>query len=91
GGGGRGARRNTPASPQDLQTQADDYAKLFSIFVKHKDSIDRVTFWGLNDRRTWRAGQNPLIFDSNNLRKPAYVSIVDAMLHPNPDLANPAR
>lgn len=91
GGGGRGARRNTPASPQDLQTQANDYAKLFSIFVKHKDSIDRVTFWGLNDRRTWRAGQNPLIFDSNNLRKPAYVSIVDAMLHPNPDLANPAR
>lgn len=91
GAGGRGARRNTPASPQDLQTQADDYAKLFSIFVKHKDSIDRVTFWGLNDRRTWRAGQNPLVFDSNNLRKPAYVSIVNAMLHPNTDPANPAR
>lgn len=91
GGGGRGARRATPASPQDLQAQANDYAKLFSIFIKHKDSIDRVTFWGLNDRRSWRAGQNPLIFDSNNLRKPAYVAIVDAMLHPNPDLANPAR
>ena len=91
GGGGRGARRNAPASAQDLKTQADDYAKLFSIFVKHKESIDRVTFWGLNDRRTWRAGQNPLIFDSNNLRKPAYVSIVNAMLHPNPDPANPAR
>jgi GH35 family endo-1,4-beta-xylanase len=48
-----------------------------------------VTFWGLSDRRTWRFGQHPLIFDSNNRRKPAYAAIVDALLHPNPDLAAP--
>ena len=89
GGGGFGNRRATPASPQELQAQADAYARLFSIFIKHKDVIDRVTFWGLSDRRTWRFGQNPLIFDANNQRKPAYVAIVDAMLHPNPDLATP--
>jgi endo-1,4-beta-xylanase len=89
GGGGIGNRRATPASPQDLQAQADAYARLFSIFIKHKDVIDRVTFWGLSDRRTWRFGQNPLIFDANNQRKPAYVAIVDAMLHPNADLATP--
>ncbi|HEX4797558.1 MAG TPA: endo-1,4-beta-xylanase [Humisphaera sp.] len=90
-GGPAGGRRGggAPASPQDLQAQADAYAKLFTIFAKHKDTIDRVTFWGLNDRRSWRAGQNPLIFDSNNQRKPAYVAIVDALLHPNPDLAMP--
>ena len=64
-------------SPQDLKTQADAYARLFGIFLKHKDHIERVTFWGLNDRRTWRFGQNPLIFDANNQRKPAYVAIVD--------------
>ena len=46
--------------------------------------MERVTFWGLSDRRTWRFGQNPLIFDSNNQRKPAYVAIVDALLHPTP-------
>lgn len=91
GGAGFRARRATPASRKDLQAQADAYAKLFSIFIKHKNSIDRVTFWGLNDRRTWRFGQNPLILDSNSLRKPAYVAIVDAMLHPNPDLSTPAR
>ena len=65
------------------EAQADDYAKLFSIFIKHKDAIDRVTFWGLSDRRTWRHGQHPLIFDSNNQRKPAYGAIVDAVLHPD--------
>jgi GH35 family endo-1,4-beta-xylanase len=90
-GGGFRNRRATPASPQDLQAQADAYARLFSIFLKHKEVIDRVTFWGLSDRRTWRFGQSPLIFDANNQRKAAYVAIVDAMLHPNPDLAIPAQ
>jgi GH35 family endo-1,4-beta-xylanase len=80
GGGRFGA--GSPPSPQDLKAQADDYAKLFSIFIKHKDAMERVTFWGLSDRRTWRFGQHPLIFDSNNQRKPAYEAIVDALLHP---------
>jgi len=84
GRGGFGGRRNTPASPQDLQTQAEAYARLFSIFAKHKDVIERVTFWGLSDRRTWRFGENPLIFDDNNQPKPAYEAIVNALLHPDP-------
>jgi GH35 family endo-1,4-beta-xylanase len=86
-GGGRGA--GTPPSTEDLKAQADAYAKLFAIFIKHKDTVERVTFWGLSDRRSWRAGQSPLIFDAKNQRKPAYDAIVDALLHPNPALATP--
>jgi len=78
-----------PPSPQDLKAQADAYARLFALFIKHKNVVERVTFWGLSDRRTWLAGQHPLIFDSNNQRKPAYAAIVDALLHPSPDLAAP--
>jgi GH35 family endo-1,4-beta-xylanase len=78
-------RTSTPASAEDLKAQADAYGRLFGIFVKHKDSIERVTFWGLSDRRTWRFGQHPLIFDEENRRKPAYAAIVDALLHPNRD------
>ncbi|NQU22418.1 MAG: endo-1,4-beta-xylanase [Candidatus Nealsonbacteria bacterium] len=89
GFGGRRFGGDAPPAPQDLKAQADAYARLFSIFVKHKEVIRRVTFWGLSDRRTWRFGQHPLIFDSNNQRKPAYAAIVDALLHPNPDLAAP--
>ncbi|MFO0915152.1 MAG: endo-1,4-beta-xylanase [Pirellulales bacterium] len=63
-------------SVDDLNQQAADYARLFAIFKKHEDVIERVTFWGLNDRRTWRRGQHPLLFDSNNHPKPAYASIV---------------
>jgi GH35 family endo-1,4-beta-xylanase/enterochelin esterase-like enzyme len=87
---GRGGRGEvSPPSAEDLKAQADAYARLFAIFIKRKDEVERVTFWGLNDRRTWRFGQHPLIFDSKNQRKPAYEAIVDALLHPNPDLAAP--
>jgi GH35 family endo-1,4-beta-xylanase len=90
GPGGFGSRGVAPASPQDLTAQADAYARLFSIFIKHKNELERVTFWGLSDRRSWRRGQNPLIFDANNQRKQAYVAIVDALVHPaNPDRVAP--
>lgn len=91
GVGGRrfGGRTSTPPSPEDLKAQADAYARLFAIFIKHKDALERVTFWGLSDRRTWRFGQHPLIFDSNNQRKPAYVAIVNTLLQPNPNLDTP--
>ncbi|RCS54837.1 glycoside hydrolase family 10 [Bremerella cremea] len=81
-GGGfnrRGFRSATPPSLEDLKQQADDYAQLFAIFKKHQDVIERVTFWGLNDRRTWRWGQHPLLFDAGNHPKPAYVAIVDEL------------
>jgi GH35 family endo-1,4-beta-xylanase/enterochelin esterase-like enzyme len=88
-GPGRGRGQGTPPSAEDLKAQADAYGKLFAIFLKHRKVVERVTFWGLSDRRTWRFGQHPLIFDSNNLRKPAYAAIVDALLRPDPDPAAP--
>jgi GH35 family endo-1,4-beta-xylanase len=78
-GGGRGSCNATPPSNDDLAAQAEDYARLFAIFDKHKDVIERVTFWGLNDGRTWRFGQHPLIFDASNRPKPAYTAIVDVL------------
>jgi len=71
-------RPATPATAADLQQQAEDYAKLFAIFKKHAEVIERVTFWGLNDRRTWRRGQHPLLFDADNQPKPAYDAILKA-------------
>ena len=79
GFGRRGQRNATPASAEDLNRQADDYAKLFAIFEKHKDVIERITFWGLHDRRTWRFGQHPLILDGNGQPKPAYAAIVKSV------------
>jgi GH35 family endo-1,4-beta-xylanase len=76
---GRGQAPAEPPSPELLAAQADAYGKLFAIFVKHRSAIDRVTFWGLNDRRSWRRTRYPLPFDADYQPKPALQTIVDTM------------
>jgi GH35 family endo-1,4-beta-xylanase len=67
-----------PPTQEQLEAQANAYARLFKIFLKHKDVIDRVTFWGLNDARSWRRGQAPLLFDGQNKPKPAMAAVLAA-------------
>jgi GH35 family endo-1,4-beta-xylanase len=76
---GRGQPPAEPPSPELLAAQADAYGKLFAIVVKHRAAIDRVTFWGLNDRRSWRRTRYPLPFDADYQPKPALQAIVDAV------------
>lgn len=43
--------------PAEVEKQlADRYEELFRIFYKHRDKIDRVTFWGLTDGLSWKNG-----------------------------------
>jgi endo-1,4-beta-xylanase len=77
--GGRG-RGGTPPSPEILAQQAEIYKKIFQIFDKNKDVVKRVTFWGISDTRTWRAGQNPLLFDGELKPKPAYEAVLNVGL-----------
>ena len=40
--------------PDSVQHQiAKDYEALFNLFLKHKDKVTRVTFWGVNDGQSW--------------------------------------
>ena len=55
---------------------ADAYAGLFRAFVKHKNSVKMVTFWGVNDGVSWRANGKPLLFDGNNQPKPAFDAVI---------------
>ena len=55
------------------QHLADQYARVFNVFRKHKDVIDCVTFWNLGDRDSWLGAANyPLPFDSEYKPKLAY-------------------
>jgi len=55
---------------------ADAYAGIFRAFVKHRDSVKMITFWGANDAVSWRANGKPLLFDGNDQPKPAFHAVV---------------
>ncbi len=76
--GAFGVRRGNRTIPEEnYQKQAEVYGKLFEIFKRHADVIDRVTFWGLSDRRSWRWGQDALLFDRQLQPKPAFQAVLD--------------
>ena len=70
--------------PDSVQHQlALDYENLFKLFLKHKDKITRVTFWGVNDGQSWLNGwpvrgrtNYPLLFDRQYKPKPAYYKVI---------------
>jgi endo-1,4-beta-xylanase len=58
------------------QRLATAYADIFRAFVKHKEHVKLVTFWGVNDGVSWRANGKPLLFDGNNQPKPAFTAVI---------------
>jgi endo-1,4-beta-xylanase len=69
--------------PDEVQQQlARRYADVFRVFVKHRDAVTRVTFWGLSDADSWlnRGRMNyPLLWDRQRQPKPAFTAVVDAL------------
>ncbi|WP_141505351.1 endo-1,4-beta-xylanase [Paenibacillus luteus] len=53
------------------------YAQLFELYKANAEHIKRVTFWGLNDSSSWRAENNPLLFNKDLLAKPAYHAVIN--------------
>lgn len=73
------------ALPDSVQTTlANRYADLFKLFLKHRDKISRVTFWGVDDRHSWLNGfpirnrtNYPLLFDRELEPKKAYQAVIN--------------
>lgn len=71
--------------PDSVQQKlADDYENLFRLFLKHRDKITRVTFWGVDDGQSWLNGwpvrgrtNYPLLFDRQFKPKPAFYKVVE--------------
>lgn len=70
-----------PDSVAQMQSKA--YRELFKLFLKYKENITRITFWGVNDGQSWLnnwpiAGRTnyPLLFDRNFKPKPAFYSVI---------------
>jgi endo-1,4-beta-xylanase len=59
------------------------YADLFTLFRKHRDKIDRITFWGVTDTNSWLNNwpirgrtSYPLLFDRKYQPKPAFQAVL---------------
>lgn len=77
--GAFGVRQGDRKIPQENYVkQAEVYKKLFEIFKRHANAIERVTFWGISDTRSWRRGQDALLFDGQLNPKPAFKAVIDA-------------
>ncbi len=71
--------------PKDIDEKlAKAYETLFKILIKHRDKVDRVTFWGVSDDASWlndfpiKGRTNyPLLFDRQQQPKTAYFRLLD--------------
>jgi endo-1,4-beta-xylanase len=71
--------------PDSVQNAlAKRYEDIFRVFLKHKDKISRVTFWGVNDGHSWLNGwpikgrtNYPLLFDREFKNKPAFDAVMN--------------
>jgi len=74
----------TPEMSEKLNNRYTDF---FTLFIKHSESISRVTLWGVHDNQTWRNNwpirgrkDYPLLFDRELQPKPAVAKIIEAAL-----------
>jgi len=58
------------------------YEDIFKLFLKHRDKIDRITFWGVSDDHSWKNNfpmrgrtNYPLLFDRQHKPKDAYFAV----------------
>lgn len=71
--------------PKEIDEKlAKAYETLFKILIKHRDKVDRVTFWGISDDASWlndfpiKGRTNyPLLFDRQQQPKAAYFRLLD--------------
>ncbi|GEO05423.1 beta-xylanase [Adhaeribacter aerolatus] len=75
----------TQGLPDSVQQKLSKrYAEIFTLFHKHADKIDRITFWGVTDANSWLNNwpikgrtSYPLLFDRNYQPKPAFREVIN--------------
>jgi endo-1,4-beta-xylanase len=73
---GRATTNDPAAAAAETQKKlADKYAEIFSVLLKHRKDITRVTFWGVYDRTSWIGG-SPLLFDRDYRPKETFFAVV---------------
>ncbi len=83
GDGARNQVKETQPYSKEVEDRlADSYKRFFEVLHKNADKVTSVTFWGLDDGRTWLNGfpvrgrtDYPMLFDREQKPKKAYYSV----------------
>jgi endo-1,4-beta-xylanase len=72
---------NSSATDGGLVAEADKklteaYTGVFKAFLKHRETLKLVVFWGPNDANSWRSRGRPLLFDGDSKPKPAFQAVI---------------
>jgi len=75
----------TKGLPKEIEEkQAKVYEALFKILLKHRDKVERVTFWAVSDDASWLNNfpingrtNYPMLFDRKHAPKSAYFRLLD--------------
>lgn len=66
-----------------LNKQKTAYKNLVKKILKANEdgetNVDAMVVWGTTDDTSWKRGQNPLLFNSNYAKKPAYYGFLEAI------------
>lgn len=70
--------------PADVEQQQNrQFTDMFRTLLKYRDSVSRVTFWGVSDRHSWKNNwpmegrtDYPLLFDRELKAKPVVAEII---------------
>ena len=71
-----GVNKNTE---QGFKNQAEKYASVMKIILKHADQFEAVQVWGLTDLMSWRSTNYPLLFDGRGNPKPSFWAVAEAI------------
>ncbi|MGD2094747.1 MAG: endo-1,4-beta-xylanase, partial [Phycisphaerales bacterium] len=71
----RSTKDQNAATAETQKKLADKYAEIFSVLLKNKKDVSRVTFWGVYDKTSWIGG-SPLLFDRDYQPKEAFFAVV---------------
>lgn len=73
----------TDGLPKEIEDKfTRRYEEIFKLLLKHRDKVDRVTFWGTSDDYSWKNNfpvrgrtNYPLLFDRDHKRKDAWYAV----------------